>query len=31
MIGYSMVGTRDLKRAVSFHDPLFEAMSVDKA
>ena len=30
MIGYTMVGTRDLKRAISFYDPIFEAMGLDK-
>lgn len=31
MIGYTMVGTRDLKRAISFYDPLFEEIGVKKA
>lgn len=28
MIGYTMVGVRDLDRAAKFYDPLFEAMGV---
>lgn len=31
MIGYTMVGTRDLKRAIGFYDPIFEEMGVAKA
>ncbi|MCK0097013.1 VOC family protein [Yoonia sp. F2084L] len=31
MIGYTMVGTRDLERAIRFYDPLFEEMGIDKA
>jgi catechol 2,3-dioxygenase-like lactoylglutathione lyase family enzyme len=30
MIGYTMVGTRDLKRAIGFYDPLFEEMGIEK-
>jgi catechol 2,3-dioxygenase-like lactoylglutathione lyase family enzyme len=28
MIGYTMVGTTDLERAVSFYDPIFEVMGL---
>ena len=31
MIGYAMVGARDLKRAIEFYDPLFKEMGVSKA
>ena len=31
MIGYTMVGTRDLGKSIKFYDPLFEEMGVDKA
>ncbi len=30
MIGYTMVGTRDLKRAINFYDPLFKEIGIDK-
>lgn len=30
MIGYTMVGTSDLERALAFYDPIFEAMGLDK-
>lgn len=30
MIGYAMVGTRDLKRAIEFYDPLFKEMGMVK-
>ena len=29
MIGYTMVGTRDLDRSLRFYDPLFSAMGWD--
>lgn len=29
-IGYTMVGTTDLPRALAFYDPLFEAMNLDQ-
>lgn len=30
MIGYTMVGTRDLNRALAFYDPLFAEMGLDQ-
>ncbi|MBZ9655842.1 VOC family protein [Phyllobacterium lublinensis] len=30
MIGYTMVGTNDLKRAISFYDPLMAEMGLDR-
>ncbi|KQV10840.1 glyoxalase [Rhizobium sp. Root1203] len=30
MIGYTMVGTKDLERSVRFYDPLFAEMGLDK-
>jgi catechol 2,3-dioxygenase-like lactoylglutathione lyase family enzyme len=30
MIGYSMVGTNDLKRSLAFYDPVMEAMGLDR-
>jgi catechol 2,3-dioxygenase-like lactoylglutathione lyase family enzyme len=30
MIGYTMVGTNDLERSLSFYDPIFEAMGLDQ-
>lgn len=31
MIGYTMVGTRDLERSIEFYDQLFDEMEVKKA
>jgi catechol 2,3-dioxygenase-like lactoylglutathione lyase family enzyme len=30
MIGYTMVGTNDLERALGFYDPIFEEMGLDQ-